>query len=133
MLRGRSYVVHNNRPAHAQGLYGNSEGAVRMSKKTKLKIRLNEVQVERAEEVLALLGLSLSEAVSMFLAQVLLQNGLPFVVSLSAEDDQAIMDQVYETLHGGLNDMSPTDGQLSLDEDNLEVPWDASDSDDEEA
>lgn len=101
-----------------------------MSKKTKLKVRLNEVQVERAEEVLALLGLSLSEAVSMFLAQVLLQNGLPFVASLSEEDDQAIMDQVYKTLHSSLNDMSPTDGQLSLDDD-LGVPWDEDDPEDD--
>ena len=98
-----------------------------MGKKIELEVRLNEVQVERAEGILEALGLSLSNAITMFLAQVLLRNGLPFVVSLTAEDDQVIMDQVYETLHSVNNDgyyeMDPADGQLSLDDDPV-VPWD---------
>ena len=98
-----------------------------MDKRTKIRVTLNEVQVERAEGILEALGLSLSNAITMFLTQVLLRNGLPFVVSLSAEDDQVIMDQVCETLHSVYNDgyyeMDPADGQLSLD-DAPEVPWD---------
>lgn len=94
-----------------------------MSEKTKLKIRLNEVQVERAEELLALLGLSLSEAVSMFLAQILLRGGLPFNVALPEADDQELMDGVCGNLCNSFGRVNTDENQLSLDED-LELPWD---------
>ena len=74
-----------------------------------LSIHLNKTQVERAENILSKLGLSMSEAVSLFLAQVLLWDGLPFGVALPDPDAQ--------------EDMAPTEGQLSLD-DEPEIPWD---------
>lgn len=73
-------------------------------------------------DILAALGLSVSEAVSIFLAQVLLRGGLPFKVGLPEVNEQEVMDQVYELLHGGPDDMTPTEDQLSLDDDS-EVPW----------
>ena len=76
---------------------------------TTLNIHLNKTQVERAENILSKLGLSMSEAVSLFLAQVLLWDGLPFGVALPDPDAQ--------------EDMAPTEGQLSLD-DEPEIPWD---------
>ena len=76
---------------------------------TTLSIHLNKTQVERAENILSKLGLSMSEAVSLFLAQVLLWDGLPFGVALPDPDAQ--------------EDMAPTEGQLSLD-DEPEIPWD---------
>lgn len=76
---------------------------------TTLSIRLNKTQVERAENILLKLGLSMSEAVSLFLAQVLLWDGLPFGVALPDPDDR--------------EDMAPTEGQLSLDNE-PEIPWD---------
>lgn len=98
-----------------------------MDEKRKLEVRLNKAQVERAEEVLGLLGVSLSEAVSMFLAQILLRNGLPFKVAVSNQDDQEIPDRV---MNSDLNDDEPDEGQLSLDDvqnDKLEVDEDDSD------
>ena len=76
---------------------------------TTLSIHLNKTQVERAENILSKLGLSMSEAVSLFLAQVLLWDGLPFGVALPDPDDR--------------EDMAPTEGQLSLDNE-PEIPWD---------
>lgn len=76
---------------------------------TTLSIHLNKTQVERAENILSKLGLSMSEAVSLFLAQVLLWDGLPFGVALPDPDAQ--------------EDMAPTEGQLSLDNE-PEIPWD---------
>ena len=73
------------------------------AEETTLSIRLNKTQVERAENILSKLGLSMSEAVSLFLAQVLLWDGLPFGVALPDPDDR--------------EDMAPTEGQLSLDND----------------
>lgn len=88
---------------------------------TTLNIHLNKTQVERAENILSELGLSISEAVSMFLAQVLLWNGLPFGVALPDPDDREYMNLRDMSLHA--DDMAPTAGQLSLDND-PEIPWD---------
>ena len=52
----------------------------------------------------------------MFLAQVLLRGGLPFDNALPEPDDQEMMDRGYDLLHIGPNDMTPTEDQLSLDD-----------------
>lgn len=87
-----------------------------MSQQKELKICLDEVLEDRAKEILTALGLSLSEAVSMFLAQVLLRGGLPFDIALPEPDDQEMMDRGYDLLHIGPNDMTPTEDQLSMDD-----------------
>ena len=87
-----------------------------MSQQKELKICLDEVLEDRAKEILTALGLSLSEAVSMFLAQMLLRGGLPFDIALPEPDDQEMMDRDYDLLHIGPNDMTPTEDQLSLDD-----------------
>lgn len=87
-----------------------------MSQQKELKICLDEVLEDRAKEILTALGLSLSEAVSMFLAQVLLRGGLPFDIALPEPDDQEMMDRDYDLLHIGPNDMTPTEDQLSMDD-----------------
>ena len=87
-----------------------------MSQQKELKICLDEVLEDRAKEILTALGLSLSEAVSMFMAQVLLRGGLPFDIALPEPDDQEMMDRDYDLLHIGPNDMTPTEDQLSLDD-----------------
>lgn len=97
-----------------------------MGKKIELEVRLSEEQIDKTEEILFILGLSMSEAVSMFLAQVLLRGGLPFEVALPEPDDQELMDQVYEALHSGSGSECEDEGQLSLDDD-LSVPWDEDD------
>lgn len=101
-----------------------------MGKKIELEVRLSEEQIDKTEEILSILGLSMSEAVSMFLAQVLLRGGLPFEVALSEPDDQELMDQVYGALHSGSGSEREDKGQLSLDED-LGVPWDDDPEDDD--
>lgn len=89
---------------------------MQVSQQKELKICLDEVLEDRAKEILTALGLSLSEAVSMFLAQVLLRGGLPFDIALPEPDDQEMMDRDYDLLHIGPNDMTPTEDQLSLDD-----------------
>lgn len=53
-----------------------------MSKTTNLFVRLDPVVKEQAESVLTQLGVPMASAVSIFLQQVVLQNGLPFEVKL---------------------------------------------------
>ena len=47
---------------------------------TPTQIRIEETTKKQAVELLEGLGLNLSEAVNMFLKQVILQRGLPFEV-----------------------------------------------------
>lgn len=53
-----------------------------MAKTETLHIRVNESVKANAEETLNMLGVSISEAVNMFLCQVNLTGGLPFEVKL---------------------------------------------------
>lgn len=57
-----------------------------MAKTETLHIRVNEKVKANAEETLGLLGVSISEAVNMFLCQVNLTGGLPFEVKLPAPE-----------------------------------------------
>lgn len=57
-----------------------------MAKSETLHIRVNENVKATAEETLSLLGISISEAVNMFLCQVNLAGGLPFEVKLPAPE-----------------------------------------------
>ena len=53
-----------------------------MSKSSNLNVRLDPVVKEQAESILTQLGMPMASAVSIFLQQVVLQNGLPFEVKL---------------------------------------------------
>ncbi|MCM1060838.1 MAG: type II toxin-antitoxin system RelB/DinJ family antitoxin [Eubacterium sp.] len=55
-----------------------------MAKTETLHIRVNENVKSNAEATLSRLGISISEAVNMFLCQVELTGGLPFEVKLPA-------------------------------------------------
>ncbi len=57
-----------------------------MAKTETLHIRVNETVKDNAEETLGMLGISISEAVNMFLCQVNLTGGLPFEVKLPAPE-----------------------------------------------
>ena len=53
-----------------------------MSKSSNLNVRLDPLVKEQAENILTQLGMPMASAVSIFLQQVVLQNGLPFEVKL---------------------------------------------------
>ena len=55
-----------------------------MSKTTSLCVRLEPSVKQQAEQVLSQLGLSASAAVDMFYRQIILNRGLPFVVTTIA-------------------------------------------------
>ncbi|MCI5945984.1 MAG: type II toxin-antitoxin system RelB/DinJ family antitoxin [Oscillospiraceae bacterium] len=53
-----------------------------MTKNETLHIRVNSEVKENAEKILNTLGLSISEAVNIFLCQVNLVSGIPFEIKL---------------------------------------------------
>ena len=61
-----------------------------MNKSTNLYIRIEPDLKENAEMVLRQLGISMSNAVGMFLKQVVLRRGMPFDVTLHAAHPQDI-------------------------------------------
>ena len=56
-----------------------------MSKSTNLYVRVEPDVKESAERILMQLGIPMSNAVSIFLKQVILHRGLPFDVTLPAQ------------------------------------------------
>lgn len=53
-----------------------------MAKTANVFARVEPEVKEQAEEILSLLGISMSNAVGIFLKQIVLQNGMPFEVKL---------------------------------------------------
>ena len=75
-----------------------------MSKNETLHIRVNDAVKLRAEKTLDLLGLSISEAVNMFLHQIPLVGGLPFDVKIPMAPESITIknkNELFEKLNIG--------------------------------
>lgn len=80
-----------------------------MEKTATLNLRVNPVVKERAEAVLAQLGVPMSTAIDMYLNQISLTGGIPFPVSLPKAPEGVDMDRmtdekIHELLMQGMND-----------------------------
>ncbi len=76
-----------------------------MAKSETLHIRVNENVKASAERTLDTLGLSISEAVNMFLHQIPLVGGLPFDVRIPAAPESVIVRdnaELYAALDVGM-------------------------------
>ena len=67
-----------------------------MAKTETLHIRVNETVKKNAEKTLETLGISISEAINMFLCQVQLKGGLPFEVTLPPAPASLIVNSIEE-------------------------------------
>lgn len=81
-----------------------------MSKTTSIFVRVEPELKEQAESVLNKLGIPLSNAINIFLRQVVLQNGLPFEVKLPQNRLLAIGDltpeEFNDEIEKGFNDLN---------------------------
>lgn len=73
-----------------------------MSKSTNLYVRIEPDVKENAEMILSQLGIPMSNAVGMFLKQVILKRGLPFDVTLPADQPLDISMLTDEEFHAEL-------------------------------
>jgi addiction module RelB/DinJ family antitoxin len=76
-----------------------------MAKNETLHIRVNENVRTSAEKTLDMLGLSISEAVNMFLHQIPLVGGLPFDVKVPLAPESVLIhgkEDLYEKLGVGI-------------------------------
>jgi addiction module RelB/DinJ family antitoxin len=75
-----------------------------MSKSTYVHTRVDPMLKEHAEMIFSKLGLSLTDAVTLFLRQVTLRDGLPFEVAVPSSDNiyrqekQALLDRQLQAL-----------------------------------
>ena len=78
-----------------------------MAKTETLHIRVNENVKANAEETLATLGISISEAVNMFLCQVNLTGGIPFEVKVPAPERIIVKskEELYQKLEEAENEI----------------------------
>lgn len=81
-----------------------------MAKTTNLYVRLEPGLKEQAELVLGQLGIPVSNAVNIFLKQVVMQRGIPFDVKLPAIKPAALSDltdiELNEELEKGYTDFT---------------------------
>lgn len=71
-----------------------------MPKSAFVNVRVDPETKEQAEHVFSELGLSTSEAVTLFLRQVILRRGLPFDVRLPNEETLAALREDVSALPG---------------------------------
>ena len=84
-----------------------------MSKTEQVRVRLEPQIKEQASSILAELGLSLSDAVSIYMHQIIRHGGLPFEVKIPNAETIAAMDELDA---GGGERMSPDDFEVWLKE-----------------
>jgi DNA-damage-inducible protein J len=70
-----------------------------MAKTTNLNVRLEQGLKEQAEAVLGQLGIPVSNAVNIFLKQVVMQRGIPFEVKLPATKPLGVTSLTEEELN----------------------------------
>lgn len=70
-----------------------------MAKTTNLFVRIEPEIKAQAEAILSQLGIPVSNAVNIFLKQVVMQRGLPFDVKLPAAKLPSIVDMTEEELN----------------------------------
>lgn len=79
-----------------------------MAKDANVFARVDSAVKEEAEGILSRLGLPMSNAINLFLNQIILRQGLPFEVSLNAPRPVAMgaltEEQLYGELKRGYND-----------------------------
>ena len=80
-----------------------------MSKTAYITARVEPALKQSAEDVLHKLGLSTSEAITMFLHQVVLRRGLPFEARLPGK---AVQEAIIELEAGGGETFSGSTGEL---------------------
>ncbi|MBQ8508364.1 MAG: type II toxin-antitoxin system RelB/DinJ family antitoxin [Clostridia bacterium] len=61
-----------------------------MAKTETLHVRVDPITKQYADEILVTLGLSTSEAINLFLHQVVLRGGLPFSVTLPVPNEETL-------------------------------------------
>ena len=67
-----------------------------IDRKERSNLYLNAEVKEKAKEILSRYGLSLSDAVNIFLTQVVLERGIPFRVRIPNETTRKVMEEVRE-------------------------------------
>jgi len=67
-----------------------------VGKKERSNLYLNADIKEKAKEILSRYGLSLSDAVNIFLTQVVLENGIPFRIRIPNETTRKVLEEVRE-------------------------------------
>ncbi len=82
-----------------------------MEKTATLNLRVNPVVKQKAEDVLAQLGIPMSTAIDMYLNQISLTGGIPFNVTLpkaprSVNADLMSAEEFHAALQSGYNDIS---------------------------
>ncbi|MEA3331831.1 MAG: type II toxin-antitoxin system RelB/DinJ family antitoxin [Campylobacterota bacterium] len=63
--------------------------------KTQTTIRVEENNYYQAKDILASLGLSYSQAISVFNNMIVLNKGLPFDVKIPTKETQTALDELY--------------------------------------
>jgi DNA-damage-inducible protein J len=69
---------------------------IMISQKTRTNVYLDKAIKEKAKEIYKQYGVSLSEAINMFLVQSVMERGLPFEMKIPNDETVAAMNDIRE-------------------------------------
>lgn len=82
-----------------------------MEKTTTLNLRVNPEVKKNAEEILSKLGMSMSTAIDIYLRQISLNQGIPFLIAIpsaptSINTDEMTAQEIRALIQEGLDDIN---------------------------
>jgi DNA-damage-inducible protein J len=83
-----------------------------MEKSSTVQIRIEPELKASVEVILDHLGLSMSSAISLFLKQVVLHDGLPFAVKIPNAETRAALDEIEAIIANKANEKGQTKEEL---------------------
>jgi DNA-damage-inducible protein J len=86
-----------------------------MEKTSTVQVRIEPELKASVEEILDHLGLSMSSAISLFLKQVVLHDGLPFAVKIPNAETRAAFDEIEAIIANKANEKGQTKEELYAD------------------
>jgi DNA-damage-inducible protein J len=72
------------------------KGIAMIATKTRTNVYLDEAIKEQAKKIFKKYGVSLSEAINMFLVQSVLERGLPFEMKIPNDETTSAMNEIKE-------------------------------------
>ncbi len=81
LIYRHKYILHIVLTLHIHSAIMLTKGEINMAKSSSMTIRINPKLKTEADNILNYLGLTTSEAVSIFLRQVVLKKGIPFEIT----------------------------------------------------
>lgn len=105
-------IAISNTNDYTEFMRGNKTMARSVNKTSNIYVRIDPETKKEAETVLNKVGLTMSQAITLFIKQLIIHNGIPFEISGAPKHlqlDEMSRNKIITKLHEGSDDFSKGD------------------------